>query len=231
MPCENGCYDKMNLERQKRFATIPEAFKDMRLSNFSTSHYEPTDQVKDMIGIIQYYRENMSELIEKGTGLYMYSHTKGSGKTRIAASIANEIIDELHLPVKFVTSIQILNEIKRSWDEGGESDLLYKLSTVKVLIIDDFGTEAVKDWISERFYHIINERYINKLTTIFTSNASLAELEYDERITNRILEMSIIIPFPEESVREKVAMERNMEIMREVRRWTQGVRQEEVRNV
>ena len=203
----------------------------MRLSNFSTAHYEQTDQVKDMIGIIQYYREKMPELIEKGTGLYMYSHTKGSGKTRMAASIAYEIIDELHLPVKFVTSIQILNEIKRSWDEGGESDLLYKLSTVKVLIIDDFGTEAVKDWLSERFYHIINERYINKLTTIFTSNASLAELEYDERITNRILAMSIIIPFPEESVREKVAMERNMEIMREVRRGTQGVRQEEVRNV
>lgn len=215
--CDCGCLERQQLEKQRKFASIPEAFKDMRLSNFSTAKYENTDQLRDTIGVIKYWTESMEQMIEDGTGLYIYSATKGSGKTRMAASIGNEIIEELGLPVKFVTSIQILNEIKKSWDEGTESDLLYQLSNVKVLIIDDFGTEAVKDWISERFYHIINERYINKRATIFTSNCSLADLEYDDRITNRILEMSIIVPFPEESIRKKISMERNLNIMREIR--------------
>lgn len=37
------------------------------------------------------------------------------------------------------------------------------------------------------------------------SNYCISRLNYDERITNRILERSLEIPFPEESVREHIA--------------------------
>ncbi|WP_320961781.1 hypothetical protein [Hungatella effluvii] len=100
-----------------------------------------------------------------------------------------------------------MNEIKATWDDRtrSESDLLRALSTVQVLIIDDFGTELPKDWIGERFYSIINGRYQDKLITFFTSNMSLPDLRYDDRITNRIRERTFQLPFPEESVREQIA--------------------------
>ena len=108
--------------------------------------------------------------------------------------------------------MQILNEIKASWDrrnnphtELTESGLLSFLSTTKVLVIDDFGTEQAKDWIGERFYQIINSRYVDKKITIFTSNSKLDFLNYDDRITNRMKERTFQIPFPEESVREIIA--------------------------
>ncbi len=72
-------------------------------------------------------------------------------------------------------------------------------------VIDDFGTENAKDWKNEKFYSIINGRYVEKKITIFTSNFSLDDLSYDDRIINRIKERVLQIPFPEESIRETLA--------------------------
>ena len=77
--------------------------------------------------------------------------------------VSQAIIYNKGLSVKFATSVQILNEIKASWNqEDGmtEHQLLDDLSKAEVLIIDDFGIEKVKDWIEEKLYHIINARYI-----------------------------------------------------------------------
>ena len=58
---------------------------------------------------------------------------------------------------------------------------------------------------NEKYYEIIDGRYTSRKITIFTSNYCISRLNYDERITNRILERSLEIPFPEESVREHIA--------------------------
>ena len=62
------------------------------------------------------------------------------------------------IQVKFATSLNILQEIKSTWGQSGnkqqEGYLLDALQTVKVLVIDDFGTEETKDWIREKFYQI-----------------------------------------------------------------------------
>ena len=85
-------------------------------------------------------------------------------------------------------------------------------------MIDEFGTELPKDWIGERFYSIINSRYQDKLITIFTSNLSLEALQYDDRITNRIKERTFQLPFPEESVRERIAEKNRKDLIEGIRR-------------
>ena len=155
------------------------------------------------------YLDNLYTNIEEGKGLYLWSETKGSGKTMLAAALANELINEHKRYVKFATSLDILDEIKatygrRNYDENesAESKLLKDLVSAEFLIIDDFGTERATDWAGEKFYQIVNKRYINKKVTFFTSNYDLKTLNYDDRITNRIRERCYIIHFPEESVRE-----------------------------
>lgn len=209
------CYQKSVLERRIRFAELPEKLKGMRLSTFSINAYQtPYGKEKARIAckIIKQYLDNFTEEKKSGMGLYIYSSAKGSGKTRMAASIANELMLNGDTPVKFATSPQILTEIRRTYDrqsEDTESQLLHALSYIDVLVIDDFGTEKVTDWVKNKFYEIINGRYVNQKITIFTSNESLDTLQYDERITNRIKEMCYQIDFPEESVREHIA-EKNM---------------------
>ena len=95
--------------------------------------------------------------------------------------------------------------------------MLNDLSTVDILIIDDFGTEKISEWVNEKYYYIINERYIAKKVTIFTSNDSLSELSYNSRITNRILEKTLQLRFPEESVREHIAKQNNEDIAKRIK--------------
>lgn len=218
--CKCGAAKKEKKSRLESFAEIPESFRENRLSSFSIDVYsdeKSKSRANTAMRAAKYWLNNYEKMSERGMGLYFYSETKGSGKTKMATSIANELITG-NKTVKFCTALQILNEIKASWNrttEGFcENKLLDALSDVEVLIIDDFGIEqADKPWINERFYQIINSRYTSNRITIFTSNERLSELKYDERIKSRLTERVFQIPFPEESIREIIAKE-NLEELR-----------------
>lgn len=219
---ECQCRKKSLAKRRVRFAEIPEAFSGMDLKTFRADVYKQPESKPVIITAcrtIKEYLNNFTEYQEHGIGLYIYSSTKGSGKTRMAASIANELINSMEKQVKFAVSTSVINEIKSTWDKNSkysESKILHLLSTAEILVVDDFGTEKATDWVTTEFYHIINERYINKKITIFTSNESLQSLKYDDRITNRIKEMTFQIQFPEESVRDYIAREHNDQMLKKI---------------
>ena len=213
--CTCGLIEKERQESKLRFATIPETYKNVRLKDVSIKYYEKQeskDTVKATLEFIKWYMENLEENIEMGKGIYFWSSVKGSGKTMIASAIANELINKYKRYAKFATSLDILDEIKATYDphtQENESKLLNDLVTTDFLVIDDFGTERVSDWAGEKFYQIVNRRYINKKITFYTSNLDLKTLKYDDRIQSRIRERSYIVHYPEESVREIKARQEN----------------------
>ena len=198
-----------------RFASIPETYKDVRLKDMRFSFYEKPESknvFKATAELVKWYLENLKENEEAGKGMYFWSDTKGSGKTMLVTAIANELISEHKRYVKFATSLDILDEIRATYDphsEDNESKLLSDLVNTDFLVIDDFGTERATDWAGEKFYQIVNKRYINKKVTFFTSNYDLKTLKYDDRITSRIKERSYVAHFPEESVRDVKARQEN----------------------
>ena len=212
--CECGILERERQESKLAFATIPETYKDVRLEDWKRSPYkdEFKTQARTIAESVKGYFEHIDEFEREGKGFYFWSNTKGSGKTMMAAAIANELITKYRRFAKFATSLDILDEIKATFNshsEDTESKLLSDLSRADFLIIDDFGTERVTDWVGEKFYQIINGRYINKKVTIFTSNNNLESLQYDERIKSRISERSFKVHFPEQSIRELKAFREN----------------------
>ena len=200
-------------------ANIPKFYRDAHLGNFRAPIYDDQETIKLMNEIIRKWYHDFKDNYEQGKGLYLWSRAKGSGKTRMAVSLMNEIMVEHGIYGYFATSTQILNEIKETWDNDGpsESELLRKLIKYQVLVIDDFGTEIPKDWINERFYHIVNERYNAKQLTIYTSNHSLEDLKYDDRIIDRIYETTYVVPMPEESIRRKLAQAEQEQIIKKAK--------------
>lgn len=223
--CKCGIRRRQIEENRMRFANLPSNFSSLRLSSFDiTAYSSPNCQnaARNAVKGINYYLNNFSVLKGQGKGLYIYSQTKGSGKTRMAVGLANELMDK-GIQVKFATSLQILAEIKKSWDKNSEyqseSELISQLSNTEVLIIDDFDVEqGEKAWISERFYQIINSRYMDKKVTIYTSNSGIENIGYDDRIVNRIKERSFVLPFPEESVRDRIAKDNMNELINAIRK-------------
>lgn len=209
-----------------KFAAIPEAFRDLRLDSFRTSYYKDQDSIRQIVDVIKEYLKEIKRMKEDGVGLYIWSKTKGSGKTRLVTSLANELIYEYDMKVKFITSLDIIAEIRATWDKSAEftseSKLMEYLTTVEVLVIDDFGTETHKDWLDDKFYQIINTRYVNRLITIFTSNESLNTMDYDERITSRIVERCYQLHFPEQSIREGLAIAKQRQLEERIKNGGQG---------
>lgn len=226
--CHCGIRKKMILQNQLQFAEMPDMYKECRFSNMKSSVYQLPESKEIFIQAakaVKYWLENIQQMQKQGIGLYIYSNSKGSGKTRLVCSMANEMIEKHQKSVKFTTSLKILDEIKSTWGERGknaENKLISDLTYADILIIDDFGAESGKDWINEKFYGIINGRYVDKKTTIFTSNYPISRLKYDDRITNRILERSLEIPFPEESVREHIADAMKQELIKKIQGGENG---------
>ena len=205
--CECGVLEQERQENKLRFASIPDAYKDFRLKDWDISHYKGKnrDAAREIARNIKIYLENIEKEEELGKGLYFWSETKGSGKTMLMAAIANELVWKYRRFVKFATSLEILDEIRSTYNkdsEESESKLLNDLKWADFLVIDDFGTERATDWAGEKFYQIVNGRYINKKVTFFTSNHDLVDLDYDERIVSRVKERSFKIHFPEQSIRD-----------------------------
>lgn len=210
--CDCGLNERERQQNKLTFANVPYMYRDVRLKDFRLKYNEDNKRLfKSIASSVKWWLENIDKMLEECKGLYLWSETKGSGKTMMLSALSNELMD-LGKQVKFATSMQIINEIKASWDKESnisENRLLRDLERVEILVIDDFGTEQTKDWIDDKFYQIINTRYIERKLTLYSANYNIKDLPYNERISSRVMERCFNIHFPEESVRETIAAQEN----------------------
>ncbi len=211
IPCDCGIKANNAYQSRIKFAEIPEIYKNNFFNNFNTDLYNDT-KISKVIFDTMNYLNNFEDMKQNGYGLYLWSNTKGSGKTRLISSLANELLRNGY-NIKFSTSLDILEEIKATWNKETdytESELIKCLTTVDILVIDDFGVETPKQWINDKFFGIINKRYEKGLVTLYTSNYPINKLNYDKRITSRVAEKNFEIHFVEESIRERISEKMQM---------------------
>lgn len=212
-PC--SCRTKEILNNKFKFAEMPTQLRELKLNSFNTGIYYSQKNIgvaTQAKKVAINYVKNFETIKEKHTGLFFYSYTKGSGKTRLAVGIGNALISQYQSRVKFCTTTRLLEEIKATFGEKKgltTSKYLEAVKNVEVLILDDIGTERLNSWVNEIFYEIINQRMLNKLITIYTSNCTIQELKHDDRIKSRIQGTVYPVQCPEEDIRCKIKGEEN----------------------
>ena len=94
----------------------------------------------------------------------------GLGKTHLAASIANKLIenDKIVLIGRLTTLLDMIKETFRD-NTKSENELIELYSNVDMIIIDDLGTEKISQWALEKLYTIIQNRNENRLPIIITT--------------------------------------------------------------
>lgn len=139
------------------------------------------------------YVNDFSEIkLKKIGGVLLYGNF-GTGKSFLAANIANAVIDQGFTALM----INIIDLIGRVKDFDTSDSAIDEIATVNLLIIDDIGAERSTEFSLEQVYRIINTRYQSELPTVFTTNLSLDEIENPKetqykRIYDRIDEMTPI---------------------------------------
>lgn len=137
---------------------------------------------------MQNYVKNFNEFRKDGKGLLLYG-TVGTGKTYLAACVANALIDQGTYAL-FRTFKQIEREL---WNADNKSEYMKSLNRYPLIVFDDLGAERESKYMMDIVFDIIDTRYKAGLPFIITTNLTAEELKKPQavecsRIYDRVLE-------------------------------------------
>jgi DNA replication protein DnaC len=115
----------------------------------------------------------------------------GCGKTHLAAAIANYCVS-LGVPTLFLTVPDLLDTLRFAYGDENVTfeERFDQIRTATLLILDDFGTQSATEWAREKLFQILNYRYINRLSTVVTTNLALAQI--DGRMRSRLSDPDLV---------------------------------------
>ncbi len=140
-------------------------------------------------------RDNLEEaynlarsFAEAPSNWLVFTGGPGTGKTHLAAAIANER-ERRGDRVLFVTVPDLLDYLRAAFSPSSTTSYAQRFEEVKrvpFLVLDELGTESATAWAREKLYQLLNYRYMARLPTVITTSLLIEEL--DERIRVRILD-------------------------------------------
>lgn len=131
----------------------------------------------------------------------------GRGKTRMAKTILSHRImlsDTPSLNVMYQVP-DLLNTLKRGYDDGTFEETLSKCKHAELLVLDDLGMQKNTEWVLEQMDSLIDYRYENCKDTVFTTNLTLDKMP--QRLASRLSEGEMVV-FQGEDYRKTIAKER-----------------------
>jgi DNA replication protein DnaC len=173
--CRTRATEQRNLEDLYRLSNL-DAFQEKVFANFDPEVPGATEA---------YYAA--ADFATNPEGWLVMLGGYGTGKTHLAAAIANYVVQDHHMQVYFAVAPDLLHNLRSAYAPGSEityDDRFEQIRSVYLLIVDDLGAEQSTPWAVEKLYQIFNYRYNLRLPTVVTSNCDLDRL--DPRICSRL---------------------------------------------
>lgn len=171
-------YFKENKKNNTVFFETPKMLMNASLSELITE--------KERANILKYIKDFLKKKVngEPVKGLYL-SGSFGSGKSYILSALLNELSLKGYKCVNINYPL-LLNKLKASFSDYNYNDVMDEIMTCDVLLIDDIGAENNSPWSRDEVLGtILQYRMDSDLTTFFTSNFTINELETELSETNK----------------------------------------------
>ena len=152
----------------------------------------------------QRYVTEWAMMKESCIGLLLWGNV-GTGKTFIAACIANALIEK-GVSVLMTNFSKILNSLSAMFDVD-RNKFIESFNRYSLLIIDDLGIERNSEFALEQVFNVIDSRYRSKKPLIVTTNLTLDELKHPKdlahaRIYDRVLERCVPLKVNRQNIRQ-----------------------------
>lgn len=185
-------------------------------------NFRNDDHTVSAMELARGYVQRFEIMLEENIG-YLFWGGVGTGKTYIAACIANALLDKSYT-VKMTNFATIINDLFSSTDKNGH---INSLVNCDLLIIDDLGAERNTDYAIENVFNVIDRRYRTGKPMIITTNLQLSML-YSEpsldkkRIYDRILENCVPVSVSGSSKRTAAGKEKMDQVRKYVNESQKG---------
>ena len=159
---ERSRREKLRIAKLFSSARIPRAYEGDTFADYTV-----TDGNRKAVEAARW-------MLAGGSGVFLYG-TKGTGKTKLAAIIANERA-RAGSPVLFASVPDLMADIRNSFKDGTTSEAVQAVKNTPFLVLDDLGSEKMSEWVGEQLFCIVNHRYNEQLPTVVTSNYSPTQI-------------------------------------------------------
>ena len=174
VPCKyQKEFDEQNKYKNNIYLfEVPKEIKEASMKDIDSKNKARFEIIKWLIKFLETYQPKSGI-----KGLYL-NGSFGCGKTYLISATLNELAKKNH-KIAIIYYPEFLRSLKESFSDPETYNEKFKLiKNVEVLLIDDIGAETMTEWSRDEVLGtILQYRMQEGLTTFFTSNLTIKELE------------------------------------------------------
>lgn len=180
--------------------------RQMTLASYKTGGNEQNQRALE---VAENFVDHFNRARQAGWMICFYGQPR-CGKTHLAVAIAQACVERHSgngpLTTQLLNIPAALAVERQRMSDGGQSPFA-RASKVDLLVVDDLGAEYERQpdgdrvsWISERMYELLDDRVMDELPTIFTTNLTPSDLERRykneawQRVYHRLISGLVIPP-------------------------------------
>ena len=178
------------LHRMSNLATL----EHMVFENFEIDGLPGTTQSQRRI--LRQVKMTARHFAQEPHGWLLLTGSYGSGKTHLAAAIANYRL-KVGKPALFVVVPDLLDHLRATFAPHSTATYDQRFEEVRthsLLILDDLGSQSSTPWAEEKLFQILNYRHNAQLPTVITTN--LSPDQFDPRIRSRLSDLGLVETWP-----------------------------------
>ncbi len=181
--------DRGMQERLRRFGNL-QAYRAKTFATFKTQPFGGS-YAPGVIGAFKAAKAAARQYAEAPVGWLVYEGAHGSGKTHLAAAIANWRLEQYGERVVFLTAPDLLDFLRMTYNAEARFETHFEhIRDAPLLVLDDLGMENPSAWAKEKLFQLLNYRHVKQLPTVITTSRPLDELE--PRLSSRLLDESVV---------------------------------------
>jgi DNA replication protein DnaC len=165
------CWREQIGQQRLADANIPKRYQHCTLDNFLAYNESLEHAVEHARQAVDRFL-NATSQEQYGRGIF-FEGPPGVGKTHLAVAVLKRVISTFGVRGLFYDTRDLLKVIRSTYNPAirtTEIDILRPVMHDDLLVLDDLGAEKTSEWVEETMNLIVNARYNERRTTIFTSN-------------------------------------------------------------